>query len=194
MNFFYLLTQITNTNNLITLLLNINNKTKQNLIITIINILIIIYILITNKNPQTLQILKQNTINIIFYNISIPNLNKLNLTQILTHFTHQPQIIFITTHNQHTIDTFELQTTNYIIKPIQTKQLTKTIHQIIKTQNNTPNTTPNNKTITIKLNNITHFIQHSQIKYIKTQNNYTKLHTTSDNHLMHIPLATLKKH
>src|SRR6478672_11877775 len=52
---------------------------------------------------------------------------------------------------------------------------------------------PEDETIAVELGGVTRFIARSQVRYVRAQGDYARLHTDSGSHLVRIPLSTLEE-
>src|SRR6476619_2212535 len=68
-----------------------------------------------NGGPQALRVLEQDAVDVVFCDISMPGLDGLDLARVLARFAHRPQVVFVTAHDQHAVDAFELQATDYVM-------------------------------------------------------------------------------
>lgn len=64
---------------------------------------------------EAIRIISQNEIDLIFLDIEMPNLNGLDLVKTLEKL---PQFIFTTAYPQYALDGFNLNATDYLVKPI----------------------------------------------------------------------------
>jgi DNA-binding LytR/AlgR family response regulator len=143
--------------------------------------------------PQALKVLEQDTVDVVFCDISMPGLDGLDLARVLARFAHRPQVVFVTAHDQHAVDAFELQATDYVMKPVRAERLAEAVRRVVETRDGTPDAGPDDETIAVELGGVTRFVQRSQVRYVEAQGDYARLHTASDSHLVRIPLAALEE-
>ena len=48
----------------------------------------------------------------------MPGLTGLELAQVLARFRTPPPIVFVTAHEEHAVDAFELRAVDYVLKPV----------------------------------------------------------------------------
>jgi DNA-binding LytR/AlgR family response regulator len=143
--------------------------------------------------PQALRVLEQDTVDVVFCDISMPGLDGLDLARVLARFAHRPQVVFVTAHDQHAVDAFELQATDYVMKPVRAERLAEAVRRVVEARDGTPDAAPDDETIAVELGGVTRFVQRSQVRYVEAQGDYARLHTASDSHLVRIPLAALEE-
>ena len=84
-----------------------------------------IEIIATTNNPLEAVILLQNhEADLVFLDIEMPNLTGLELVKTVSSL---PQFIFTTAYSQYALDGFELNATDYLVKPIPFPRFVKAI-------------------------------------------------------------------
>ena len=96
-------------------------------------------IVATTNNPiEAIDILKTKAIDLVFLDIEMPDLTGLELVRSVSNL---PQFIFTTAYPQYALDGFELNATDYLVKPIPFPRFVKAIskakelHQLKQTGN-----------------------------------------------------------
>ena len=99
----------------------------------------------------------------------MPGLDGLDLAQVLARFADRPQVVFVTAYDEHAVDAFELQATDYVMKPVRAERLAEAVRRVVaKRSEVSPSTTPpEDETIPVELGGVTRFIQRSQILYAR---------------------------
>lgn len=72
-----------------------------------------------------------NNINITFLDIEMPEMNGLEMAEKILEINPNIVIIFITAYNNYAIQAFELNALDYLLKPVRTERLDKTVDRII---------------------------------------------------------------
>jgi DNA-binding LytR/AlgR family response regulator len=143
--------------------------------------------------PQALKVLEEDSVDVVFCDISMPGLDGLDLARVLARFAHRPQVVFVTAHDQHAVDAFDLQATDYVMKPVRAERLAEAVRRVVEARDGAPDAPPDDETIAVELGGVTRFVQRSQVRYVEAQGDYARLHTSSESHLVRIPLATLEE-
>ena len=119
------------------------------------------------------------------------------LARVLGRFAERPQIVFVTAHEQHAVDAFEVSATDYLVKPIREERLGEAVRRVVAARSATTPTTvaapPEDETIPVELGGVTTFVQRSDIIYFQAQGDYARLHTRSASHLIRVSLTTLEE-
>ncbi|MBA9087804.1 two-component SAPR family response regulator [Fontibacillus solani] len=79
------------------------------------------------------EILRKD-VDAVFLDISLPEINGIELADQLLGFKPQLNIVFVTAYNEYAIKAFELNAIDYIVKPTRAERLTKTVDRIRKLQ------------------------------------------------------------
>lgn len=73
-----------------------------------------------------------NNVDIVFLDIEMPEMNGLELAELLVEKYPDMTIVFVTAYNEYAVEAFELNALDYIVKPVQLDRLKKTIGRIEK--------------------------------------------------------------
>jgi len=79
-----------------------------------------------NSALKAINILKEHQIDLIFLDIKMPNLSGLELVKTIDNI---PQFIFTTAYSEHAIEGFELNATDYLVKPIRFNRFIKAVNK-----------------------------------------------------------------
>ncbi|WP_083253277.1 LytR/AlgR family response regulator transcription factor [Flavivirga aquatica] len=122
---------------------------------------------------KALEFLNSHTIDVVFLDINMPHLSGLSLSKIIAPKT---SIVFTTAYSEHALESYDVNTTDYLLKPISLERFSKTITKLIDSQeqqDNIPNTsTEVPPTLFVKSGLETHQIQIVDINYLQKDGNY----------------------
>jgi DNA-binding LytR/AlgR family response regulator len=77
---------------------------------------------------EALTFLQKNTVSIVFLDINMPALSGLSMVKTLTKL---PQIIFTTAYHEHAVESYELNATDYLLKPFSFERFAKAVFKAI---------------------------------------------------------------
>ena len=140
---------------------------------------------------EALRTLQETEVDAIFLDISMPGLSGLELAQILSRFKQPPRIVFVTAHEQHAVEAFELQAVDYVLKPVRAERLAEAVRRI-GGGSEAPAVTKEVQ-IPVELGGVTRFINRGDITHVEAQGDYARLHTPTGSHLVRTPLSTLEE-
>ena len=72
---------------------------------------------------------RSRDVDVVFRDIQMPGLDGLDLAQVLARFSDRPQIVFVTAHDEHAVDAFELRATDYVMKPVRAERLAEAVRR-----------------------------------------------------------------
>jgi len=149
------------------------------------------------SGTEALRALETHTVDVVFCDISMPGLDGLDLAKVLARFAQRPQIVFVTAYEEHAVHAFELQATDYVMKPIRAERIAEAVRRVVAQHADesgaTPVGDPEDETIPVELGGVTTFVQRSRIRYATAHGDYARLHTGDGSHLVRISLNALEE-
>jgi len=140
---------------------------------------------------------------LVFLDIEMPVLNGFEMLSLLK---HQPKVVFTTAYDQYAIKAFEEDSIDYLLKPVETERLEKTIKKLQQFQHQPPVYLPletlikqlqlkkDIKTLTVKIGDKILLIKLDSIIYIEAEDKYVFLHTTDGKkHLTDFTISSLEE-
>ncbi len=123
---------------------------------------------------KALEFLNTHTVDVVFLDINMPHLSGLSLSKMITPKT---SIVFTTAYSEHALESYDVNTTDYLLKPISLERFSKTITKLINTQEQNNNNSSNTfseypATLFVKSGLETHQLQITAINYLQKDGNY----------------------
>lgn len=150
-----------------------------------------------SSGADALRSLDSGDIDVVFSDISMPGLDGMELARVIARFVERPQVVFVTAHDQHAVDAFAVDATDYVMKPVRKDRLAEAVRRVVAAVEPggaaQPTPEPEDETIPVELAGVTRFITRSQVRYAQAQGDYARLHTATGSHLVRIPLSTLEE-
>lgn len=154
-------------------------------------------VMTASSGADALRSLDGGNIDVVFSDISMPGLDGMELARVIARFVERPQVVFVTAHDQHAVDAFAIDATDYVMKPVRADRLAEAVRRVVAAADPGSGTAtaaaPEDETIAVELGGVTRFITRSQIRYAQAQGDYARLHTEAGSHLVRIPLSTLEE-
>ncbi|SRR6266508_3076322 len=149
-----------------------------------------------SNGPDALRILQAADLDVVFCDIKMPGLDGIDLARVLSKFASRPQIVFVTAYDEHAVAAFDLEATDYVMKPVRAERLAEAVRRVVtagapaalQTADET-----DDEVIPVELAGVTRFVQRSTVRYVEAQGDYARLHTGPNSHLVRIPLSTLEE-
>ncbi len=142
---------------------------------------------------DALPILEKQPIDILFLDIDMPSLSGLEFRK---KALEVPVCIFITAHPEHAVESFELDTLDFIVKPIKLDRFTQTISKIedymeLKLKAQLFESTIGGDVIYIKEGHIQTKVKLHSILYLEALKDYTKIVTSTKKHCVLTSIGNL---
>jgi DNA-binding LytR/AlgR family response regulator len=141
---------------------------------------------------EALRVLQEDDVDVVFCDIRMPGLSGMELAQVLARFREPPRVVFVTAHDEHAVEAFELDVVDYLLKPVRESRLAEAVRRVVDAAS-TPSIEPGEDSIPVELGGVTRFVRVSEIRYVEAQGDYTRLHTPTGNPLIRVPLTTLEE-
>lgn len=144
---------------------------------------------------EAMKIMQQETIDLLFLDIQMPGLTGL---QFIESMPAPPLIILITAYEKYALEGFNLDVTDYLVKPVSLDRFIKACHKAkqlfdLKTNQKTgsANTTPGYFFVNVDYSLLK--INLSDIVYIEGLKDYIKIHLKSSQHpvVTRMPVKTI---
>ncbi len=79
---------------------------------------------------EALRALGDGAYDAVFLDINLPGLDGLELARVVNRQQSPPQIVFVTAHDVHAVDAFELAAFDYVVKPVSESRLARTVERL----------------------------------------------------------------
>ena len=165
---------------------------------------------------EGLRVLRTDEVDCVFLDIQMPGLSGLELAEVLTRFREPPPIVFVTAHDEHAVEAFDLRAVDYVLKPVRRERLAEAVRRVVDARRvpaGSPGTAgtsaaPATATATgvatgadgghdlqipVELGGVTRFVERSTVTHVEAHGDYARLHTPSGSHLIRVPLSTLEE-
>lgn len=117
-----------------------------------------------------------NHIDVVFLDINMPEINGINLGQIIYNLNSEIKIIFTTAYREYAVEAFEIRAFDYILKPYSEKKIIETLEKLEKEEKKTQDITKINK-ITVFQDDKIVVISLDEIYYIEVNDKDTHIYT-----------------
>ncbi len=143
----------------------------------------------TDSPTDALRLLQDLEVDTVFLDIQMPGLTGIELAHVLSRFKTPPAVVFVTAHDQHAVDAFELNAVDYVLKPVREQRIVEAVRRVLAaTRTENPQ-----EQVPVERGGVTRFVPVSQIRYVEAEGDYARLHTADDSHLVRVPLTQLEQ-
>lgn len=123
---------------------------------------------------DALKWLSENDVDLIFLDIKMPYLTGIELVKVLA---NRPQIVFVTAFQEHAATAFELDVTDYLVKPVSLPRLQQAIGKVSQrlVLSNTSSTQNTESYVMLNLSGTKRKIYIRDIQWFEAYGNYVKV-------------------
>jgi two-component system LytT family response regulator len=149
---------------------------------------------------EALQILNTTSVDIVFSDIDMPDLKGIDMIRTLK---QPPVFVLVSSHSEYALESYELDVADYMLKPLDFVRFVKGANKAIEICNtrkqlndkkqdaSSENFNTADDHFMIRADNNYLKIRFSDIEYIESMSNYSKIYTADDK--VHIVLVSLKR-
>ena len=147
---------------------------------------------------DAIKLVKEKSPDIAFLDIELPDMKGIELAKNLREIKPDLAIVFITAHQEYSLDAFKLYASDYILKPIDQERVKTTfrrIQQMVTIKKNNPSSlNPQIARISINLGNERVFVKLSEIFYIEKAGRHTFIYCSNGKFKTRETLQELEQH
>jgi DNA-binding LytR/AlgR family response regulator len=147
-------------------------------------------VLTCDSATQGLVTLQAEDVDAVFLDIQMPGLSGIELAQVLTRFRTPPAIVFVTAHDAHAVDAFELRAVDYVLKPVRADRLAEAVRRVVEGGADTAS--GQDLELPVERGGVTRIVRRSDITHVEAHGDYARLHTAEGSHLLRVPLTQLE--
>jgi DNA-binding LytR/AlgR family response regulator len=148
-------------------------------------------VLTADAATEALRLLQEEQVDAVFTDIRMPGLSGLDLAKVLARFRLPPPVVFVTAHDDHAVDAFDLDAVDYVLKPVRDDRLAEAVRRVCEAV--TGARAADEESIPVELGGVTRFVARGDVLYAEAHGDYARLHTATGAHLIRTPLTTLEE-
>lgn len=140
---------------------------------------------------EAIEKLKDIGADIMFLDVNMPGADGLTLAEALTKLKYPPYVIFVTAYSEHAVRAFEVNATDYLVKPVETERLRQAVNKVYQLISSQGKPTTNER-IPVEKGGKKLLVPANKIHFIMAKDDYSYLHTDGDRFLSTVSLAQLE--
>jgi two-component system, LytTR family, response regulator AlgR len=135
---------------------------------------------------------------VILLDIQMPGMTGLEVARHLATLENRPGVIFVTAHDRHAVEAFEVNALDYLLKPVRASRLAEALRKVAASippaaeQLRQASATAREYLSVVERNRIV-LIPVSDIVFLRAEQKYVTLRTREREHLIEEPLVTLER-
>ncbi len=130
---------------------------------------------------------------LLLLDVEMPNLTGLELAKMLP--APAPAVVLVTTHRTFAVAAFELQVTDYLVKPVEFSRFSQAIAKVLAARPAPPQRVPpksqTSADLFVKVGTRTIKVDFNDVLYIEALSTYSVLVTSSHKHIVYLTLKSL---
>jgi len=130
---------------------------------------------------EATRFLNKRPIDILFLDINMPGLSGISFARSLS---VSPQIIFTTAYPEYAVEGFELNATDYLVKPYSFERFLLAVNRALERLRENQNGSGEGK-ILVKADKKLYALPFSEIRFIEGQGDYIRIHTREHKLMVH---------
>lgn len=140
---------------------------------------------------EAMQLLNSHAVDLIFLDINMPKLSGFDLLKTMQ---QSPKVIVTSAHNEFALEGYELNVSDYLLKPFSLERFLKAMNKVMDNQHLILSTSPEKKkgSFFIKGDKKTHQIHIKDILFIEASGNYTKVFLVEEMIISHEKISSLE--
>jgi DNA-binding LytR/AlgR family response regulator len=150
-------------------------------------------VLTSDSATDGLRILRESEVDCVFLDIQMPGLTGLELAQVLSRFRTPPPVVFVTAHEAHAVEAFELRAVDYVLKPVRADRLAEAVRRVVEGGGDRAGGPALDNQVPVERGGVTRFLDRADITHVEAQGDYARLHVPGDSYLVRMPLSTLEE-
>ena len=137
-----------------------------------------------------IEMLMENRVDVVFLDISMPGASGLQLAEALHKLKNPPAVVFVTAYSDHAVEAFEVDATDYLMKPVEEERLDQAINKVIaRVKPMLDGGKSSIERIPVEKGGRKVLIPVDQIRYIMAKDDYSCIFTEDDRYLSTTSLA-----
>jgi DNA-binding LytR/AlgR family response regulator len=131
---------------------------------------------------EATHLLNKSRVDILFLDINMPGLSGISFARSLT---VSPLIIFTTAYPEYAVEGFELDATDYLVKPYSFERFLKAVNRALEKLRDNHRTGGTGGKILVKADKKLYALPFSDILFIEGQGDYIRIHTSQRKLMIH---------
>jgi len=79
---------------------------------------------------EAMELIRAISYDVVFLDIDMPGLTGMHLAEALGELERPPAIVFVTAHSEHAVRAFEVEATDYLVKPVEVERLRRAVERL----------------------------------------------------------------
>jgi two-component system response regulator LytT len=137
---------------------------------------------------EALRYLRDDRYDVVLLDIRMPGLDGLELARVLGQFSEPPVVVFVTAHEEHALEAFDVGAAGYLLKPLNRERLERVLRRVLGPGIEEVETVPVESGGRIIL------VSRQDISWVEAAGDYVRLHLREGrSHLLRTSMSALEE-
>ncbi|MDI6871686.1 MAG: LytTR family DNA-binding domain-containing protein [Bacillota bacterium] len=91
---------------------------------------------------EAVELVRRLRPDVVFLDVRMPDLNGVEVAQLLRALPHPPRVVFVTAYEEHAVAAFETEAVDYLVKPVTAARVAQTVERLRRNLPQTPSPGP----------------------------------------------------
>lgn len=144
--------------------------------------------------------LQADEFDLVLLDVRMPGLDGLELAHVLNRFTTPPVIVFVTAHEDHALEAFEVGASGYLLKPVDAERLERVLRRVDRAAPTPAEVQPalgrrgRADVIAVDAGSRTLLVPRADVLWVESAGDYVRLHLRDGaSYLLRTPMAALEE-
>jgi DNA-binding LytR/AlgR family response regulator len=157
---------------------------------------------------DALRRLQERRYDVVFLDVRMPELNGIELGNVLRRFAAPPAIVYVTAYEEYAVRAFDIGACDYLLKPVSRARLRTALERALgpraavspsgpppgRPREPGPPGDDSSDLIPVETAGRTRFVSREQVHWVEAEGDYVRLHTADGGaHLVRIPISHLEE-
>jgi len=140
---------------------------------------------------EALQLIRAIPYDVVFLDIDMPGLSGMQIAEALAELERPPAIVFVTAHSEHAVKAFEVEATDYLVKPVEVGRLRIAIERLTPAE--PAASVARVERVPVEKAGKKLLLAVEELFYVMAKDDYSYLHTDGERYLSTLSLADLER-
>ena len=145
------------------------------------------------SGQAALEAVDRDAPDIVLLDISMPGMNGIEVARHLAAREHPPAVIFVTAHDEHALEAFEVRALDYLLKPVRADRLAASLARAKRLAQNEPRLGSQRTHLTISERGRMSLVPVEEIVFLRAELKYVTIRTPQREHLTEESLTSLEE-
>lgn len=148
-----------------------------------------------------LKLIRGDRFDVVFLDISMPDLDGLELASLLSQLSTPPVLVFVTAYDGHAVTAYDIGAVDYVLKPVRAERLSAALAKVgkmvaaDKSERDRAEPAPDAMAaLPVETGGRTKFVRRSEVQFVEAHGDYVRLYTRSGAHVVRMAISRLEEY